>query len=62
MYNDVTVFENPAYEGIMTLLLNITYFVASYWQVTRSTLLWGDTNGSCLQKAVVEADTLPYAT
>ena len=35
MYYDVTVIENPAYEGIMRLSLNIIYFVASYWQATR---------------------------
>ena len=31
MYYDVTVIENPAYEGIMRVPLNIIYFVASYW-------------------------------
>ena len=59
MYYDVTVFENPAYEAIMTLPLNMIYFVASYWQVTRCSLLWCDTNGSCcLQKALVKAVTV----
>ena len=55
MYYDVTVVENPAYEGIVRLPLNINiiYFVASYWQVTRCSLLRCDTNGSCcLQKAL----------
>ena len=32
MYYDVTVIENPAYEGIMRLQSNIIYFVASCWQ------------------------------
>ena len=58
MYYDVTV-ENLAYEGIMRLPLNIIYFVASYWQVTRCTLLWCDTNESyCLQKDLVKAVTV----
>ena len=59
MYYDVTVNENPAYEGIMRLPLNIIYFVASYWQVSRCTLLWCNTNGNCcLQKAIVKAITV----
>ena len=59
MYYDVTVNENPAYEGIMRLPLNIIYFVASYWQVSRCTLLWCNTNGNCcLQKALVKAITV----
>ena len=67
MYYDVTVIENPAYEGIMTLPLNVIYFVASYWQVTRCALLWCDTNGSCclqndLVKAVTVSDTTCYIT
>ena len=45
MYYDVTVIENPAYEGIMRLPLKIIYFVASYWQMTRCTLPWCNTNG-----------------
>ena len=54
MYYDVTAIKNPAYEGIMRLLLNIIYFVASCWQVIRCTLLWCDTNESCcLQKDLV---------
>ena len=36
---DVTVYENPAYEGIIRLPLNMIYFVVSYWQVTRCSLL-----------------------
>ena len=41
---------------IVRLPLNIIYFVTSCWQVTRCTLLWCDTNGSCcLQKALVKA-------
>ena len=59
MYHDVNVIENSAYEGIMRLPLNIIYFVASCWQVTRCTLLWCDTNGSCcLQKDLVKAVTV----
>ena len=59
MYYDITIIENPAYEGIMRLSLNITYFMASYWQVTRCTLLWCDTNESCcLQKDLAEAVTV----
>ena len=62
MYYDVTVIENPAYKGIMRLPLNIIYFMASYWQLTRCTLLWCDTNRSCcLQKdlcrVVIVGDT-----
>ena len=53
MCYNVTVFENPSYEAIMTLSLNIMYFLASYCQVTRC-----DTNGSCLQKALVNAITV----
>ena len=66
MYYDVTVIENPANEGIMRLPLNTIYFVAFGWQVTRCTLLWCDTNGSCLQKdlskAVAVSDTACYIT
>ena len=67
MYYDVTVIENPAYKEIMRLPLDIIYFMASCWQVTRCTLLWCDTNGSCcLQKDLVEAvtgsDTACYVT
>ena len=67
MYCDVTVIENPAYLGIMRLPLNIIYFVESYWQVTRCTFLWCDTNGSCclqkdLVKAVTVSDTSCYIT
>ena len=40
MYYDVTVIENPAYEGVMRFPLKIIYLVASYCQVTRCTLLW----------------------
>ena len=59
MYYDVTVIENPAYEGIMWLPLNIIHFVASYWQVTRCALLQCDTNGTCyLQKNLVKAVTV----
>ena len=59
MYHDVTVIENPAYEGIMRLPLNIIYLVASCWQVTRCTLLWCNTNGSCcLQKDLVKVVTV----
>ena len=60
MYYDVTVIENPAYEdGIMRLPLNIIYFAASCWQVTRYALLWCDTNENCcLQKALVKAVTV----
>ena len=55
MYHDGNVIENSAYEGIMRLPLNIIHFVASCWQVTRCTLLWCDTNGSCcLQKDLVK--------
>ena len=67
MYYDVASIENPAYEGIMRMPLNKIYFVTSCWQVTLSTLLWCDTNGSCCsQKAVVnavtESDTACYVT
>ena len=59
MYYDVTVIENPVYEVIMRLPLNIICFVASSWQVTRCTILWCDTNGNCcLQKDLVEAVTV----
>ena len=59
MYYDVTVIENPAYERIMRLPLNIINFVASYQQVTRCLLLWCDTTGRCcLQKAFVNAVTV----
>ena len=59
MYYDVTVNENPAYEGIMRLPLNVIYFVTSYWQVSRCTLLWCNTNGNCcLRKALVKAITV----
>ena len=59
MYYDVTAIENPTYEGIMRLPLNVVYFVTSCWQVTRCMLLWCDTNGSCcLQKDLVEAVTV----
>ena len=59
MYFDVAVIEKPACKGIMWLPLNITYFVASCWQVTRCTFLWCDTNGSCcLQKDLVKAVTV----
>ena len=44
---------------VMRWPLNIIYFVTSCWQVTRSTLLWCDTNGSCyLQKDLVKAVTV----
>ena len=67
MYYDVTVIENLAYKGIMRLPFNIIYFMASYWQVTRCTLLWCDTNGGCclqkdLVKAVTASDTACYVT
>ena len=66
MYYDVTVIGNAAYKGIMRLPLNIIYFVTSSWPVTRCTLLWCETNGSCLQKDLVKAvtvsDTACYIT
>ena len=67
MYYDVTVIENPAYEGTIGLLLNIIYFVATYWQMTHCTLSTRDTNGSCclqkgLVKAVTVSDTACYIT
>ena len=58
MYYDVTVIGNPAYKEIMRLPLNIIYFKPSYWQLTRSTLLRCNTNGSCLQKELVKAVTV----
>ena len=59
MYYDLTIIENPAYEGIMKLPLNIIYFVTSCWQVTRCTLLLCDANESCcLQKDLVKAVTV----
>ena len=59
MYYDVTVIENPAYNKIIRLPLNIINFVASYQQVTRCSLFWRDTNGRCcLQKAFVHALTV----
>ena len=62
MYYDVTAIENPAYEGFVRLPLKTIYLVASYWQVTRCTSLWCDTNGSCcLQKALVKAVALSGA-
>ena len=67
MYYGVTVIENLGYEGIMKLPLNIVYFVASCWQVTRCTLFWCDTNGRCclqidLVKAVAVSDKACYIT
>ena len=59
MYDDVVVIENPVYEGIVTLMLNIIYVVASYRQVTRYTLLRCHTNENCcLQKDLVRAVTI----
>ena len=59
MHYDVTVIVTQAYKGNMRVPLNIIYFVASCWQVTRYLLLWCDTNGSCcLQKDLVKAVTV----
>ena len=58
MYYDITVIVNPACEGITRLPLNIIYFVAPCWQVTRCTLLWFHTTGNCLQKDLVKAATV----
>ena len=59
MYYEVAIIENPAYRGIMRLPLNIIYIVTSCCQVTRCTLLWCNTNGSCcLQKHLVKAVTV----
>ena len=67
MYYDITIIENPAYEGIMRLPLNTIYFVMSCWWVTHCTLFWCDTNGSCclqkdLAKAVRVSDLTCYIT
>ena len=57
MYYDITVIENPAYKGIMTLPLNI--FCDVILAVTHCMLLLCDTNGSCcLQKALIKAVTV----
>ena len=53
MYYDVIVTENPAYERIVRLLLNIINFVASYQQVTHCSLLWCNTNERCCLLKVV---------
>ena len=59
MYYDIIVIENPAHKRIMRLPLDIIYFMSSYEQVTRCSLLWCDTNGRCcLQKALIKAVTI----